>query len=130
MSDPSTESPYTRIGGAEGLRRIIDDFVDRVFSDMMIGFFFRHADKQRVADKEYELAARFLGGPERYTGRPLREAHARHRIMGGQFLRRRRILEQVLQDHAVPAEIIEVWLEHTDRMRGQIPGDPDGVCND
>lgn len=124
------DSMYERLGGAPALRAIIDDFVERTFSDMMIGFMFRNADKQRVKDKEYELAAAFLGGPERYSGEPLRKAHAPHRIMGGQFARRSFILREVLQAHAAPQDIIDAWLEHTERLRGQITGDATGACND
>lgn len=121
---------YERLGGEAVLRPLMTDFVGRIFNDMMIGFFFRNADQARVTDKEYELAAAFLGGPERYTGTPLRQAHAPHPIMGGQFARRRRILEEVLAEHAVPADIAQAWLAHTDRLRPQITGDEAGVCND
>ena len=125
-----TPSAYERLGGEGGLRAIIDEFVERIFSDLMIGFFFRNADKDRIKQMEFELAASFLGGPERYTGRPLREAHAAHRIMGGQFARRRKILEEVLQERGAPQDVIDLWMGHTDRLRSQVTGDPDGVCND
>jgi len=124
------KSAYEQLGGEPGLRAIIDEFVERVFADIMIGFFFRNADKQRIKDKEFEFAAAFLGGPQRYSGQPLRQAHAKHPIMGGQFARRKKILEEVLIEKGVPAPVIETWLAHTEQLRGQITGDPDGVCND
>lgn len=124
------QSSYQRLGGEPALRAIIDDFVDRAFDDMMIGFFFRNADRARVKDKEFELASSFLGGPHQYTGRPLREAHAAHPIMGGQFARRRKILEETLQAHGAPEDVIARWLAHTDRLRGQVTRQGPGECID
>jgi len=123
-------SHYERLGGEAGLRALIDDFVERVVSDIMIGFMFRDVDRARLKQLELEHAAAHLGGPSRYSGRPLRQAHAKHRIMGGQFARRREILRKTLVDHRVPQDIIEAWLAYTDSLRDQVTADPDGQCND
>jgi len=117
------ETLFEALGGEAALRALIDDFVDRVFDDIMIGFHFDRADRERVKAKEYELAARHLGADVDYTGRPLREAHARHPILGGQFTRRLKILEETLDDHGAPASVKEHWLAHNERLRGQITGD-------
>ena len=39
---------YDQLGGEAKLRQIIDTFIDRVFEDRMIGFFFRNADRKRI----------------------------------------------------------------------------------
>ena len=44
------ESLSDQLGGELKLRQIIDTFIDRVFADRMIGFFFRKADKERIKD--------------------------------------------------------------------------------
>lgn len=124
------ESLYDALGGEPALRTIIDDFVDRAFDDIMIGFMFRNADRGRIKRMEFELAAGLLGAPIKYSGRPLRDAHAKHRIMGGQFARRRRILEEVLLERDAPEEVRVAWLAHTDAMRSQVTSDASGVCND
>lgn len=119
------------IGGRERLARILDDFVDRVFDDIMIGFFFRNADRDRIKRFETELAAAHLsGGKERYTGRPLRDAHRPHPILGGHFARRIQIMRETLHDHQVPAEIAARWIEHEERLRPLITADPDSNCRD
>mgnify|MGYP001592958013 CR=1 FL=1 len=82
--------------GADGLRRVIADFYDRLFADVMIGFLFAGKDKQRLIDREYEFTAHFLGADVAYTGRPLRQAHARSPILGGHFERRLQILRNTL----------------------------------
>lgn len=120
-------SAFDRIGEAK-LRAIIDDFVDRMFDDIMIGFLFRRASRERIKEMEYQHAAEHLGGPVRYGGRPLREAHAAHRIMGGQFARRSKILSDVLVLHGVPDDIREAWLAHVESLRDQITTDRGSEC--
>jgi len=121
---------FERIGGEAALRAIVDDFVDRTVDDIMIGFFFRGVDRARLKQLEYQHAAEHLGGPVRYEGRPLRQAHAKHRIMGGQFARRKELLRKTLVTHAVPDEIASAWLAHVESLRAQVTTEPDGQCND
>lgn len=120
---------YQRLGGYEGVRSLIEPFVERIFQDMMIGFHFRDADPRAVARFETEFACGFLGGPENYHGRPLDVAHARHPITGGQFLRRLRILRDVLEEAEVPGDIIERWMAHSEALRPLVTGDPGSVCS-
>jgi len=125
----SDKSMFEELGGEPLLRAIIDRFVDRIFDDLMIGFFFRNADRARIKAKEYEFAAAHLGADVEYTGRDITEAHAAHPIMGGQFLRRKRILEEVLEEFAVPKAIRDSWMAHTDSLRSQVTGDASGECD-
>ncbi|MBK7579947.1 MAG: group 1 truncated hemoglobin [Myxococcales bacterium] len=119
---------YEELGEAR-LRAIIDRFVDRVADDVMIGFFFKNVDRARLKQREYEHAARHLGADVPYTGRPLDVAHAPHPIMGGQFMRRLVLLKTTLEEHAVPAHIIEHWITHTERLRPLVTRDTDGECH-
>ncbi|QQR90282.1 MAG: group 1 truncated hemoglobin [Myxococcales bacterium] len=119
---------FEGIGGKAKLKSIISDFVQRLFSDPMIGFFFSSISKERLTRFEYEHAAQWLGGPVSYSGRPLTQAHASHRIMGGQFDRRKMILKKTLEQHNVPQNIIDAWLEHTESLRSEITKDNPGEC--
>jgi len=125
MTEPSM---FERIGGEPALRAIIDAFVERVFRDMMIGFFFRGIEQRRIQELEYQHAAAHLGGPVEYRGRPLDVAHQKHRIMGGQFARRLQILRETLAEHGVPQDIIEAWVTHDQSLRGSITRDSSGEC--
>lgn len=117
-----------QIGGQEGLQRVVDDFVDRMVRDPMIGFHFRSVDTARLKMLEAQFAAVALGSDEPYQGRPVRSAHARHPISGGQFSRRKEILRQTLEEHAVPAEVRGAWLDHTERLRSAIVRGPQDRC--
>jgi len=121
---------FEQIGGEAKLLIIIDDFVERICRDTMIGFFFGQVDRARLKRLEYEHAAGFLGADVPYTGRPLNAAHRRHPILGGHFARRRQILRQTLERHGVPAAIVESWLAHQDALRAQVTADEVTQCND
>jgi hemoglobin len=119
---------FEELGGEPVLRSIISRFVDAMFDDAMIGFFFRKADRRRVKDKEYELAAAHLGAPVEYTGRPIRAVHAVHPIMGGQFARRLSLLRQTLEEAGAPPAVIQHWVAHTEGLRAQVTRDASGEC--
>jgi hemoglobin len=123
------DSLFDQLGGELRLREIVDSFIDRVFADPMIGFFFRKADKKRIKEMEFQLAASFLGAGIEYQGRPLEKAHAKHPIMGGHFARRRQILKETLEFYQVAETIKDAWLKHTDDLRPLITGQSGSGCD-
>jgi hemoglobin len=129
MNAPKAQNLFDHLGGEEKVRTIIDTFIDRVFADRMIGFFFRDADRRRIKELEYQLAARFLGANVKYQGRPLHLVHSKHPIMGGHFARRRQILKETLQAYEVPAFVQDAWLQHTDSLRALITPEAATDCD-
>jgi len=123
------QSLFDRLGGETVLRAVIERFVDRLFEDLMIGYLFRAADRERVKAKEYEFAARHLGAPVAYTGRAIKEAHRAHRITGGQFMRRLQILKETFAEFRVPAEVSEPWLAHTLALQAEITDNALDQCD-
>jgi hemoglobin len=123
------QSLFEKLGGESELRAIIDTFVDRIFDDRMIGFFFRNADRRRIKEFEYQHAANFLGADVEYRGRPLGKVHANHPIMGGHFARRRQILSETLDFYKVAPEIKNALLRHTDALRDQITPELGSGCD-
>jgi hemoglobin len=124
-----TTTLFEDLGGEPVLRQIIDRFVDRAFDDVMIGFFFRNAQRERVKQKEYEFAARHLGADVPYTGRPIDDAHRAHPIMGGQFARRLTLLKQTLEEQGVPEHVKAHWLAHTEALRPLVTSDSGRECD-
>jgi len=123
------ESLFEKLGGESRLRAIVGAFIDRVFADRMIGFFFRNADRARIKEMEYQLTASFLGAGIKYTGKPLGKAHVNHPIMGGHFARRRQILKETLETYQVAEEIKAAWLNHTDSLRPLITPEAGSSCD-
>ena len=126
MPQPSL---FEALGGEAVLRPLIARFVDRMFEDIMIGYLFHAADRERVKAKEYEFAARHLGASVEYTGRPLPEAHRAHRITGGQFMRRLQILKETLAAFQVPAPVSEHFVQHTLSLQAQITNNALDQCD-
>jgi len=122
-------SLFDRIGG-EALRAVIADFYERVFADVMIGFMFQGKDKARLIDKEWELAAALLGAPVKYSGKPMRAAHAQHTIFGGHFERRLQILRETMRDHHVDPDVVAAMIDHAQSLRDQITRDRGSECKD
>lgn len=116
------------LGGPAKLRRIIADFVDRICDDLLIGFFFDRADRERLKEMEFKFAGSHLGLPVVYDGRPLKDVHAEHPIKGGHFARRQKILQEVLEDHGVPAHVATHWLSTNEKLRPLITDDEGGEC--
>ena len=120
---------FDRIGGEAKLRPLIEDFVQTMHGDVMIGFFFEGVDLERLTELEYQFTARFMGADVKYEGRPLIKAHARRPIFGGHFDRRRQLLIEAMDRHDVPDDIKEPWIQHVNSLRANVTRDavgPDG----
>ncbi len=100
---------YDDIGEA-GIRAVLQTLYDRLFDDLMVGFLFAGRDKAKLIERQLWFTARFLGGPNRYEGRPIPEAHAASPILPGHFDRRHHLLAEALVEHAVPAHVAAEWL--------------------
>ncbi len=118
MSETPTD--YERLGGEPGLRDIVTAFIDRVYDDVIIGFFFWSVDRAQLIEREIEHAAAHLGGPKAYRGKSIPEAHAKHPINRGHFHRRLHLLEQTLRQHNAPEDVIERWLEQNRRLESAV----------
>jgi len=110
-------SLYDEIGGEEGLRRVLRTLYDRLFDDVMVGFLFAGKDKEKLIEHQLWFTAKFLGGPSRYTGRSLPDAHAALPILPGHFDRRHHMLREVLEEHRVPAAVRDEWLRVDQSLR-------------
>lgn len=120
---------WEQAGGRDGIRAVLVDFYDRVFEDVMIGYLFRAADKARLVDKECELTLAALGADVAYTGRPIDAVHRSLPIMGGHFMRRRKLLADAIDRAGLPPAVREAWLAHTDHLRPQVTPDAQGECD-
>jgi len=78
---------YEEMGGAEGVDAAISDFYGRVFEDPVLRGFFEGVDVEKLIAMQREFFAAALGGPVKYSGMTLRDAHSSHSI-GRQHLSR------------------------------------------
>lgn len=70
-------SLYETIGGEPAVDAAVDIFYRKVLSDDRISRFFEGVDMERQAAKQKSFLTMVFGGPNHYTGRDMRTAHAR-----------------------------------------------------
>ncbi len=72
---PEPNTIYDRIGGHEAIEVVVEDFYVRVLADSQLSGFFTGTNMNRLKGKQAEFFAAALGGPEPYTGAPMKQVH-------------------------------------------------------
>jgi hemoglobin len=103
---PRTATLYDKIGGYVALEVIDEDFYCRVLDDDHLSNFFAGSDMKRLKDKQVEFFAAALGGPEPYTGAPMKHVHKGRGITIHHFNLLAGHLEDSLCAAGVPPETI------------------------
>ena len=70
---------YERLGGYDPISSVVDDFMQRQFTDKQVGrFYLGHStnSKKRLRQLITEMICEITGGPAKYIGRDMRTAHA------------------------------------------------------
>ncbi|OBJ90609.1 group I truncated hemoglobin [Mycobacterium asiaticum] len=68
-------SIYDRIGGYQAIETVVDDFYDRVLADAELAAFFTGTNMSRLKGRQAEFFAAALGGPDAYSGAPMKQVH-------------------------------------------------------
>jgi hemoglobin len=66
-------SIYDKIGGYEAIEVVVEDFYVRVLADDQLSGFFTGTNMNRLKGKQAEFFAAAFGGPEPYTGAPIKQ---------------------------------------------------------
>jgi len=112
-------TPYELLG-EEKIRVLLQALYDQLFVDPMVGFLFEGKDKAHIVAQQVVFTCRFLGGPQRYTGKPLPEAHAALPLLPGHFDRRHHVLRSLLEEHGVPDDVKRAWLDIDESLRPSV----------
>lgn len=75
-------SLYERIGGEPAVNAAVDIFYRKVLDDYRINRFFNNADMDQQIAKQRAFFTMAFGGPNNYTGKDMRNAHAHLVKMG------------------------------------------------
>lgn len=113
-------SAYEAIGGEARVREVLEDLYAALFEDPIVGFLFEGKDRQQIVNAQLDLTCAFLGGPQRYTGRPLPEVHAKLPLLAGHFDRRHHLLAQTLRAKHVPEDAAAEWLRIDRSLRASV----------
>ncbi|WP_067649992.1 group I truncated hemoglobin [Nocardia harenae] len=94
-----------RIGGYEALEAVVADFCTRVLADDRLAGFFTGVNLNRLRGRQVEFFAAALGGPEPYTGAPMKRVHRGRGITPEHFGLVTGYLADALTDAGVPREL-------------------------
>lgn len=86
-------SLYLALGEKPGITALMDDFVDRLFVDPVIGTFFKKAKRANLKEQLRDQVCYLSGGPCKYEGDAMKAVHADMGIRKSDF----NVLIEVLQ---------------------------------
>jgi hemoglobin len=78
-------SLYKRLGGKAAIVAVVDDFVGNVAADARINAFFANANIPRLKQRLVEQICVGTGGPCKYRGKNMKEAHKGMGVGGKDF---------------------------------------------
>ncbi|MFK7976412.1 MAG: group 1 truncated hemoglobin [Halioglobus sp.] len=67
---------FERLGGEPAVDAAVDIFYEKVIADERISAFFEHLDMFAQANKQKKFLTMAFGGPNDYSGKDMRTAHA------------------------------------------------------
>jgi hemoglobin len=73
---PRTTTIYDAIGGPAAVEAAVDEFYGRVLADPQLAGYFADTDLGRLKGHQRTFLTAALGGPQRYAGRSMADAHA------------------------------------------------------
>jgi len=79
------DSLYERLGGIDSITAVVHHFRDRVAGDSRINQKFARTDLGRLTKMLIDQVCEATGGPCKYTGRSMKEAHAGMEVTAGEF---------------------------------------------
>lgn len=100
---------YEQLGGAPAMDAAVDIFYRKVLADERISRFFDGVDMARQAAKQKAFLTMVFGGPNAYTGKDMRAAHAHLVARGLSDAHFDAVVEDLgatLTELGVPAELI------------------------
>lgn len=123
-----TQSLYERLGEKKGIATVVDDFVGNCASDTRINSFFAAtaADPKRLAGFKAKLVDQICqaaGGPCKYTGKSMKEAHAGMGVKEEHFNALVEDLVKSLDKYKVGEEDKKTLLGVLGPMKGDIVND-------
>lgn len=97
---------FERIGGDAAVNAAVDIFYKKVLNDDRTTQFFEGLDMAAQANKQKEFLTMVFGGPNNYSGKNMRDAHAHLGLKEFHFNAVVELLAETLKELNVPGEMI------------------------
>ena len=79
------KSLYERLGGEPAISMVVDEFAKNVLGDTRINKKFAHSDANRLVTNLKTFVCSATGGPQKYEGESMKEAHHHMGVTEGEF---------------------------------------------
>lgn len=117
---PAERSLYERLGGAEAVETVVDEFYDRVLTDEALRPYFDETDTTALREHQTAFISAITGGPKEYTGQRMAKAHADLGITDEAFDRVASHLDASLRECGIEREAREELLEAVESLREEV----------
>ena len=114
------KSLYDRLGGKPAITAVVDDFIGNVAGDGRINKRFANANIPRLKGMLVDQICGATGGPCKYTGQNMKDAHTGMKIMDAEFGALVEDLVKSLDKFKVPAQEKSELLAALGGMKGDI----------
>ena len=119
------KSLYDKLGGEAAVEAAVDIFYRKVLADDLISRFFEGVDMDRQRGMQKSFLTMVFAGPNKYTGKDLRSAHA-HLVKDGlsdvHFDAVAGHLQATLEELNVPGELVEEVMTIAGSTRDDVLG--------
>jgi hemoglobin len=122
MEQKPMASLYDRLGGKPAITAVVDDFIGNVAADTRINKRFGGADIPRLKTMLVDQICEATGGPCKYRGANMVDAHKGMKITDGEFTALVEDLVKSLDKFKVPAKEKNELLSALGGMKPQIVG--------
>lgn len=116
------ETPYQLLGGEEGLKKIIDYQYEKILIDPELRHFFLSTDIEKLKAKIVIYLGGMLGGPNKYEGQDMKNAHKTLEINDRHFFLMKKHLAWGMHKCNVNNAIIDKALDVLEKDRNNVLG--------
>lgn len=102
---------FDALGGVEILRKIAKVFYDKVYAHPWISLYFKEVSQAVIESQQVDFMAQALGGPAKYCGKFVPEAHAHMMISHELFELREQLLMDTFEELKISEELRSRWLK-------------------
>lgn len=126
---PKVKSLYERLGGEPAVKAVVDDFVGRTAANPKVNFTRKGTPAEwkatpeavaKLKERLVELVGAVTGGPQKYTGKSMKDAHKGMKITKEEFGAIAADLKATLDKFKVPAKEQEELLKIVGSTAGDI----------
>jgi truncated hemoglobin YjbI len=111
---------YERLGGEAKVRKIVNDTLDKNLHNPAIGSYFQKVDMENLKRLVFEFFSMGTGGPHKYTGRDMTNAHANLKITEADYNSSNDDLLEALEENGVGEEEQREVIAILDTLKGHV----------